>query len=219
MTEDELIDRHPTIWHMAADGGWPAIRQHGLLSVTRLLDLYGVAGPARHAIESARRPQSVVLEAAGLPPAVVRDNKPMSDNGLLKCLQDGLTPADWYERLNTKSFFWVDRERLDRLLAARAYASQPQTVLTLDTAAMLEEHRDTVRLSAINSGQTLYVPQKRGNATFMRIGDFPDGGGRIGTPARPRIVELVVEGGVPDVARFVRRAERVFKGTAENLPL
>lgn len=219
MTEDELISRHPAIWHMAADGGWPAIREHGLLSVTRLLDLYGLEGPPREAVESARRPQSVELTADGMPSAIVRDNKPMSDKGLLKCLEDGLTPVDWYRRLNTKSFFWVERERLDRLLGARAYALQPQTVLTIDTAAMLEAHRDAVRLSPINSGQTLYVPQKRGNGTFMRVEDFPDDGGRIGTPGRPKIVELVVEGGVPDVARFVRRVERVFKGVSENLPL
>jgi len=219
VTEDELLRRHPTIWHMAADGSWPSIRQNGLLSVTRLLDLYGVAGPARFAIESARRPQSVTLTANELPPAVVRDNKPMSDAGLVKCLQDGLVPKDWYEVLNRKSFFWVDRERLDRLLAARAYASHPQTVLEIDTKALLDSHRSKVRLCRINSGQTMWVPSDRGNATFKTISDFPDGPGRIGTKVRPAIVELVVEGGVPDVAKFVLGVERVYQGKATSLPL
>lgn len=219
MTEDELLRRHPTIWHMAADGSWPSIRQNGLLSVTRLLDLYGVAEAARFAIESARRPQSVTLTANGLPPAVVRDNKPMSDVGLVKCLQDGLTPKDWYEVLNRKSFFWVDRERLDRLLRARAYASHPQTVIQIDTKALLDRYRDDVRLCRINSGQTMWVPVDRGHATFKTIGDFPDGPGRIGTPIRPAVVELVVEGGVPDVVKFVLGVERVYQGKTTPLPL
>lgn len=219
MTEDELLRRHPAIWHMAADGSWPSIRDNGLLSVTRLLDLYGVAGAARAPVESERRPRSVTLTGDGLPPAVVRDNKPMTDAGLQKCLQDGMTPKDWYELLNRKSFFWVDRERLDRLLLARAYVSQPQTVLKIDTKALLGRHRADVRLCRINSGQTMWVPADRGNSTFRTIGDFPDGQGRIGTKVRPAVVELVVEGGVPNVAGLVLGVERVYQGKATALPL
>lgn len=219
MTEDELLRRHPVIWHMAADGSWPSIRANGLLSVTKLLDLYGITGPARSAIESVRRPQSATLTGSGLPPAVVRDNKPMTDAGLVKCLQDGLTPKDWYELLNRKSFFWVDRERLDRLLAARAYVSQPQTVLKIDTKALLDLHRADVRLCRINSGQTMWIPAERGNSTFKTITDFPDGSGRIGTKIRPAVVELVVDGGVPDVTDVVLGVERVYQGKVTPLAL
>jgi hypothetical protein len=207
-----MIERHPRLWHMAADGSWQSIKAQGLLSVTRLLDLYGVAGDARFAIESARRPQSVKLKAPGLPDAVVRDNKPMFESSLAKCLQDGLTPKDWYEILNRKSFFWVERERLERLLGAKAYAKDPQIVLTVDTRALLERHRERVRLSGINSGQTLYVPQPRGASTFRTIADFPTDGGRIGSKTKPRIVEAVVEGGVPDIAELVLKVERVQNG-------
>lgn len=217
MTEDELIERHPRLWHMAADGGWEGIRDNGLMSVTRLLDLYEVEGQPRFAIESARRPQSVVLRKAGLPNAVVRDNKPMFESVLAKNLQDGLQPREWYEILNRKSFFWVDHERLVRLLSARAYAGSPQVVIEVDTRALLERHLADVRLCAINSGQTLYGGQPRGLSTFMRIEDFPSGEGKVGSKTRPRIVELVVEGGVPDIAEMVVNVERLEDGAAKRL--
>lgn len=217
MTEEELLRRHPKVWHMAADGLWPAIKANGLLSVSKLLDLYRVAGAGRDAIESARRPQCVELDDPALGRAVIRDNKPMFEKSLAKCLLDGLTPAQWYRTLNSKSFFWVERERLIRLLAARAYAKDPQTVIEIDSAKLLEAHRDQIRLCSINSGQTLYVPQKRGNDTFKSIQAFPDGEGKIGTKDRPNIVELVVEGGVPDVAGLVVRVDRVDQGSWTKL--
>lgn len=212
MTEDELLGRHPRIWHMAADGMWPSIRASGLLSVTALLDLHGINGAARHAIEGARRPQCVELDHPVHGRAVIRDNKPMFEKSLEKCLEDQLTPEDWYRTLNAKTFFWVDKARLDRLLGAKAYAKDVQTVLEVDTAKLLDRHRPNVRLASMNTGQTLYVPQPRGLGTFKTLANFPDGPGRIGTRQRPHIVELVVEGGVSDIIECVIRVDSVDKG-------
>lgn len=212
MTEEELIERYPTLYHMSTDGSWPSIRAQGLLSVSRLLDTYGVTGAARAAIESERRPQCVTLKRAGLPDAVVRDNKPMHETGLLRCLQDGMTPRQWYELLNRKSFFWTQRGRLERLLNARAYKNAPQIVISVDTKGLIDGYRDHVRLSPINSGATLYVPQARGPKTFLPVADYPSDKGRVGTKTRPEVVEFVVEGGVPDIAKFVRRIERIENG-------
>ena len=217
MTNEELIQRHPRVWHMAADGGWEGIQKHGLLSVSRLLDLYEVSGDDRLAIESARRPHSVALSKKGLPGAVVRDNKPMFESVLARNLQDGLAPRDWYEILNRKSFFWVDRDRLERLLKAKAYAGKPQIILEIETEALLAAHEGDVYLSAINSGQTLYGGSPRGLSTFKSIADFPGGSGKGGSKQNPRIVELVVEGGVPDIASMVLKVERIHNGETEVL--
>lgn len=43
MTED-LIARHPRVFHVAPAASWPSIREHGLLSTADLLDVHGV-GP------------------------------------------------------------------------------------------------------------------------------------------------------------------------------
>ena len=208
MTDEELVARHPRLWHMAEDGSWPSIRKHGLLSTAALLDLYGVTGERRVRLLRQRRPQSVTIEAAGLGRAVVRDQKPMHDGGLVKCLVDGLAPSDWYAILNAKTFFWVEYGRLEKLLAARAYRSKAQTVITLDTASLLAAHRERVTLCSINSGATLYVPQERGLSTFLPIADFRYAKRRVRHPAAGPPVELVVEAGVPDVVRHVLAVDR-----------
>ncbi len=208
MTEEELIRFYPRLYHMAHDGAWPAIQQHGLLSATALLDLYQVEGPARYALESQHRPESVPLVANGLPGAVIRDQKPMRDNLLGKCLLDGLTPKDWYETLNSRSFFWLSPGRIWRLLRAKAYREVAQTVLTIDTAGLVAAHRDRIWLSPINSGSTLFNPRPRGRETFLRIADFPYHE-RKSRPKEDNVVELVVEYSVPDVAQHVLAVHRV----------
>ncbi len=203
MIEAELIARYPRLWHMAHDGAWPAIREHGLMSATALLDAYGVQGPLRYELGSCRRPESVPLEIAARPKAVLRDQKPMSDGALLGCLQDGLTPKDWYELLNSRTFFWLSRQRIWTLLSARAYRDVRQTVLTLDTAKLVAAHRERIWLSPINSGATLFNPQPRGNKTFRRIADFPYAERSKTRIDANNVVELVVDHSVPDVADFV----------------
>lgn len=206
MTEEELTGRHPLAWHMAEDGSWPGIRDRGLLSTAALLNLYGVPEPLRGRLLAERRPNSVTISRNGLPDAVVRDQKPMTDAGLLKCLEDGISPAAWYETLNAKTFFWVSRERLDRLLGARAYRGKAHVILTVNTAGLVAANRGRVMLCPINSGATLYVPQARGLGTFRSIGDFTG-----------NVVELVVEGGVPDIRDHVVHVERVGDGAATTL--
>lgn len=209
MTEEDLVERHPLLWHMAEDGSWPGIREHGLLSTSALLDLYAVEGEQRRQIESRRRPQLVTIKRAGLPDAVVRDQKPMTDAALVKCLKDGLTPHRWYEILNAKTFFWVSRSRLDNLMQARAYRGKPQVVLTVQTRSLVAANRERILLSPINSGATLYIPQARGLDTFRSVADFPYDDIRKQRSGRDPIVELVVEGGVPDIAAHVMMVERV----------
>jgi hypothetical protein len=154
------------------------------------------------ALEARHRPQSVPLEHPRHGRAVIRDQKPMSDAGLRKCLRDGVTPEQWYRLLNGQVFFWLDADRLERLLGARAYRERRQTVLTVDTAALLARHADTVRLCPINSGATLYRPQPRGWDSFMSLPDWAHPRG-----SRHPAVELTVRHSVPDLAAYVLLVE------------
>jgi hypothetical protein len=140
VTDDELkelLDDCPALYHMAQRQSWPSIRENGLLSTTALLDRYGVSGVKRESIEMQRRPSSVVLEQRGLGRAVVRDQHPMDDAGLVRCLQDGLSPQDWYRLLNSKVFFWLTRARLLRPLNAGNYQNEEHDVLELDALSLL----------------------------------------------------------------------------------
>ena len=208
MTEGELaelIGDCPTLYHMAENGSWPSIQRHGLLSTSALLDLYGVHGPERDAIEGCRRPGAVPLQHPALGRAVIRDQMPMDDAGLRKCLLDGLAPEDWYRLLNRKVFFWLTRARLLRLMDAKLNRDLAHDVLELDTAALVEAYRPAISLSPINSGATRPFPAPRGLATFQPIAAYPYAHWRSKRPRGERVVELAVDRGVPDAARFVRK--------------
>lgn len=217
MDEKDLISIYPRLFHMAEDGAFPSISQHGLLSTSGLLDLYQVQAQPRVAIEDQRRPQKVIVRRAGMPDVVVRDNIPMSDNALLKCLQDGLTPTDWYRELNRKTFFWLHKKRLWGLLGAKAYRSKPHTILTIDTASLVAAHRDRVRLSPINSGSTIQNPRPRGKDTFMTIDQYPYKERRATRSVQNALVELVVEGGAPDIMNHLIAAHRLSNGQLAEL--
>lgn len=199
MELERLISRYPTLYHMAEDGSWESIWRHGLLSTSALLDRFEIEGEERLAIESAHRPEIVRVEHPEHGVALVRDNKPMQEKSLERCLY-GMTPREWYEHLNRRVFFWVERERLLKLLGARAYRDRPHLVLEVDAAALLERHAERASLSPINSGATFALgPAPRGPDTFRRVADHPED---------EPIVELSVEYSVPDIAALTLRVGR-----------
>ncbi|QZH73956.1 MAG: hypothetical protein JY451_09280 [Erythrobacter sp.] len=212
MKAEQLIETYPRLWHMAHDGAWPAIRDHGLMSAEALVDAYGVGAAERDRLLGIRRPSNKALAAPGLPGAVVRDQKPMTDNALLKCLQGGMSPEDWYRLLNGRTFFWLAAERVRGLTRAVAYRKEPQTVITLCTKSLVAVHESDIWLSPLNSGATLYVPQARGPDTFKRIADFPFED-RAKTRKPPQnVVELLVDHSVPNIADYVLAVHRMKAG-------
>src|SRR5262245_54555730 len=106
---------------MAEHGSWPSIARHGLLSTSRLLDLYQVDPKLLIRLQTQHRPESVEILDPILGRAVVRDQKPMNERVLARVLDDGLKPADWFRVLNKRAFFWVSLTRLKVMMNARAY--------------------------------------------------------------------------------------------------
>lgn len=208
ITCEDLALHYPRLYHMAEAGTWPSIKEHGLLSTAALLDLYGVYGEERRGIESCRRSDSVTLRHNDYRPTVIRDQKPLSETALRRCLK-GMTPTQWYRFLNSKVFFWLTAERVTRLLSARTYRSREHTVLTIDTARLLRRHERDVTLSPINSGATVYNPQPRGTETFQTLADYPfDVWRKKRGAARNAIAELAVTREVRDISEMVIRVER-----------
>lgn len=202
---------------MAEDGSWPSIERHGLLSTTALLDLFGVSGEVREGLEGAHRPEAVPLVHPLHGNAVVRDQKPMDDRGLRKCLQDGLSPTQWYRLLNGMVFFWVSEDRLATLLGAKAYRDTSHVVLTVDTERLLSRYADRVMLCPINSGATKPNPTPRGAATFQPISTYPLEYWERKRSRSKSVVELTVKYAVPDVRDLVVRVERVTAGLPRSL--
>jgi hypothetical protein len=202
MRAEDVASRYPLLYHMAERGSWPSIQRQGLLSATAALDLFEVNGERREELETRRRPEKYAIEHALHGRLVLRDQKPLNEKRLRGCLQDGLSPSDWYGILNGRTFFWTRRDRLITLLNAEAYRNDEHDVLTVDTASLLAAHQDRVLLCHMNSGNTGRFAHPRGLTTFSRIEDYP--AKRSGLPLK-EVVELLVDYGVNDVARHVVR--------------
>jgi len=218
MNEDELAEllgHCPTLYHMAERGSWPSILKFGLQSTTALLDRYNVTGEARTKLEARRRPERVALKVDSSDSAVLRDQNPMDDSGLLRCLQDGITPGEWYRTLNSKVFFWLTRDRLFRLTGAAFYRDLEHDVLEIDAKTLIQKYSDKVWLCPINSGCTKPFPATRGKDTFQRLSDYPYRSWKAKKRKHgERVVELAVDYAIPDIGRFVKRVVRM-KGLVE----
>ena len=192
---------------MAEAGSWESIRALGLLTTAQIVDACRPDHAVRAAVLDRRRATSHVLRHPVHGPVVVRDQGPLVAARLAELLVD-LTVPEWLRELNSRVFFWVDEPRLVRLLSA--YGDRAHDVLVLDTAELLARHADRVRLTTMNTGATTRFPSspRRGRDTFMTIPDFPHGERRSTDSRRTRVVELAVDGGVPDVADLVLRVER-----------
>jgi hypothetical protein len=198
VNETALIDIFPRLYHVTDGGAWPSVQTQGLLSTSALLDLYGVQGAARSAFESERRPTGMILKSDGLPDVLLRDQSPMSDKALFSCL-DGMAPREWYRSLNAKVFFWTSMQRVQRLLTAKAGRDVAQLVLTIDTRSLVTAHPDRVLLSGMNTGSTIRRPLPRGPRTFLPVAEFLYEERRRTRSPSDALVELVVEGAVPDI--------------------
>ncbi len=197
---------------MAEAGTWPSISKHGLLSTTALLDLFQVDPPQRRKIESMRRPESVTIEHPKYGSAVIRDQKPLRESALRKCLNN-LKPSQWYEILNRKTFFWLTPERLSTLLNARAYRNKDHCVITVDTRALIERHEDRITLCPINSGSTLYNPPVRDESTFYKVADYPFSERKKTRGKQGAVAELVVDYSVSDMCEVAISAEHRKRDT------
>jgi len=152
-----IASRWPRLFHLTDAGGWEAIREHGLLSTTALLDRFGITGPDRDAIESMRRPQSVQISHAAYGRAWIHDNKPVNAGALRRTLV-GMSEEDWYRELSRRVFFWLTENRLDRHPNAQLNRDRRYDILVLDTAGLLGVYGDRIELAHLNTGAVYHSP-------------------------------------------------------------
>ena len=208
MTPDELVHNYPVLHHMAEPGSWPAIAEIGLLSTQQLVAECDVPTEEAARILHTRRRTSVRLHHPRVGPLTLRDQNPLREHHLTTALTD-MTVEQWLDVLNDRVFFWLHPARLDGLLSARLYRDRSHDVLVLNTRELLDRYGDRVRITAMNTGATLFPgAPPRGSDTFMRVADFPFAERRRGRPLADAAVELAVIGGVPDITDLVHRVER-----------
>lgn len=211
VSKKELVELHPQLFHMAEEGSWPSIRDNGLMSTTALLDHFEVNGQERIDIEERNRRTAKRITHPFRGSVVIRDQIPMTDTALDKCLV-GLSRPEWYRLLNARVFFWSREDRLLGLLNARAYRGKTQCIITIDTARFLERYADRIELSPINSGSTIYAPQRRGRDTFLPLSAFPYEDWKKKRTRSKAIVEVTVNHSVPDITDFVTDVVHMTNG-------
>ncbi len=207
MLLEDVIFHYRFLYHVAERDSWPSIRKNGLRSTSALLDLYEIPPSERIAIEASRRPEQVTITHPRLPPAVIRDNRPLSDSKLRKALVDGTTTEEWYRLLSGKVFFWLTERRLVRFLSAAAYRNRPHVVIKVRSADLLLRYEAGIWLTPMNTGSTEPFPHPRGLRTFHRIRDFPFEERRKVRSLDDTVVELAVDGIVKDIERIVENVE------------
>ena len=197
---------------MADDGTWPSIASHGLMSTRALVNLFDPPEDIRRSLLEQVRRTSTTLNHPSYGTVVVRDQGPLKF--LDRCLTTGTTPQDFLNELNGRVFFWLSRDRLERLLNGRRYRSRPQTVIHVDTKRLLRVYGDRVQLAPYNTG-SMHVPSapKRGADVFVDLNAYPYETWRKKRGARgDAVVELTVPDAVPDIADLVIRVERWVGG-------
>lgn len=217
---ERLIELHPRLFHMANAGSWQSIRRNGLLTTEQIVTSSGLSGDQASALLQERRPYSVPIDHPTLGRVSIRDQGPLRVQFLEPKLED-VTVSEWLRILNDRVFFWLHPDKLEQLLNARRYRNLEQDVLTVDTRALVDAYQDRIRLSPINSGASLYPNAAvRGSSTFAPIHDYDYDARRRQRSTTNAIVELAVVGGVPDISRFVVKAERrLGSQTLEELPV
>ncbi|WP_119165728.1 DUF7002 family protein [Algihabitans albus] len=213
MTPEELGSRHPRLYHVTEPGAWTRIRDLGLLSTSRILDLFEIEGPERVRLERRRRPEAVPLTHPRWGSVVLNDQMPLRETALEACLDDDLTPADWLAMLNARVFFWSDEDGLARMLGARMNRGRPRDVLVFDTLSLARVHGPAMEVCPINSGATIRRPARRGLGTFTPIDEmsYRDWSRRRG--GRDRILEVTLKGGARDIAdHLVERRQTAPSG-------
>jgi hypothetical protein len=206
MDVEELIARHPRVFHTMSASAWPSVQRHGLLSTQRLIDLFGLDAAERDRLLGAPRRKSTELHAPGLPPAVIRDQKPMKF--IAEKIDPGSSLTEYLAAINSRVFFWASAERLDRLRQAKEYRTEDQVVLHVDTRALVERHGPRVELCRLNSGA---VTQKnhplRGHRSWLPIADYPYDEYRRRHGRDGALVEVTVVDAVPDILDLTGRIE------------
>jgi hypothetical protein len=201
----QLVQRYPVLYHMASFGSWPLIRKHGLLSTAALLDLFEVSERAKNELLSAQRRESVAISHPVHGSAILRDQKPLSEKNLKRCLTD-CDPDTWYTTLNERVFFWLNHDRLMTLMSASEYASKPHVILEVESAPLVSDYESEIELAPMNTGNTRPFPHPRGRSTFRKMSQYPYEG-RHKLNDYSAIVELTVLRGVPNIRQYLRKVE------------
>lgn len=187
MNLDDLVARFPNVWHATFPGGWDGIQRSGLRPAA---DLLKAAKRAKEA--SALREEVVELK---LPDgeATLRHQAPNRKDPAPYL--DGISVEEWYQLLNGRSYLFVNREDVDKLVNTCLELGIGQEVATFQTRRLLSPVAEHVQVNTVNAST---FPRAggpvRGPKTFLSLPDY------AGLPTKIKEVTVTVPIPIEDSA-------------------
>lgn len=173
MVLGEFIEKRPFLYHLTDQKNIPLIVKYGkLFSTNSLIERSGKE--EYFLIKRIKRLTHYELKFNG-EIFSIRDQRPISEKALKKCLTDNWECADYFEFLNNRVFMWPTIDRLSRHYVR--YVSEHPIILRFETKSIVEINQN-VKFSRLNSGATRansYLggkPPERGNETFKLAVDY-----------------------------------------------
>ena len=165
------------------------------------MNLLHLPSSDRDRLCSQHRPEIVPLSHEQHGVFHVRDQKPLNPACLARCLDDRITPAEWYQALNSRTFLWASRSRLEGLRAAVSYRSGSHLILTISASRLLERHANEISVTTFNTGSAIRRAKRRSFASFVPLATYDPR--EHGAP----IVEVTIPDRISDLRDFILAAE------------
>lgn len=173
MDTEKFIKERPYLYHLTSKGNADKIINRKILySTNRLIDLS--ENPKYERIKRERRigHKEIIIKDQSFQ---LRDQRPISELALSKCLTDGWQVPDFLEYLNNRVFMWPTLDRLWRHY--NRYSGEEPVIFRFPTHEIIELNKHA-KFCRLNSGATRansYLGGKapnRGPNTFLPAGDY-----------------------------------------------
>jgi len=173
MEIEKFIALRPYLYHLTCkENAEKIIAGHRLYSANELIRLSGKK--ENHAISRKRRTKSTPILIGG-ETFFLRDQLPISEVNLAKCLTDNWTISDFLNHLNDRVFMWPTVLRLTSHF--KTYESEKPVIFRFSTADILAANPH-VKFCRLNSGATRSnsylngAPPERGPRSFLSASEF-----------------------------------------------
>jgi len=167
-----FLARYPQLYHVSLCSDSETVLRLGLLSAASVLDSVGASASLRKTLQQSQRKSVIHVSHPVHGALFLNDQLPLPASALVRCLI-GITPAQWYEELNQRIFFWLSRSQAERFAAVRKTLLPPKTLFVLNTEKLLRGQAESFDLCAFNSGNAMRKPVPRSVASFQSLAVYP----------------------------------------------
>ncbi len=172
MNLEDFINRTDFVYHLTSAQNLTNILSMGkLLSAKEIIANSDLARNERTQVLKGRRPLHFPIRLNGVE-CLLRDQRPISEKALQKCLTDGWVVGDFIESLNSRVFFWPTLKRLQ--IHYNRYQQENPKIIKVPTRELIALNSRALRFCHLNSGATRChpkwkgAPPPRGQDTFRR---------------------------------------------------